>query len=64
DDNHGNSSGNRDKRGGGSGSTGTRDRGDHPRGGRHIPHGTDPTSGESFNSLSRKLAGPVNTAEL
>ncbi|WP_010119477.1 HNH endonuclease signature motif containing protein [Corynebacterium nuruki] len=64
DDNHGNSSGNRDKRGGGSGSTGTRGGGDHPRGGRHIPHGTDPTSGESFNSLSRKLAGPVNTAEL
>jgi hypothetical protein len=64
DDNHGNSSGNRDKRGGGRGSTGTRDRGDHSRGGRHIPHGTDPTSGESYNSLSRKLAGPVNTAEL
>jgi hypothetical protein len=64
DDNHGNSSGNRDKRGGGSGSTGTRDRGDHPRGGRHIPHGTDPTSGESYNSLSRRLAGPVNIAEL
>jgi hypothetical protein len=61
DDNHGNSSG---KRGGGSGSTGTRDSGDHPRGGRNIPHGTDPTSGESYNSLSRKLAGPVNTAEL
>jgi hypothetical protein len=57
DDNHGNNS---DKRG----STGTRDRGQHPRGGRHIPHGTDPTSGESYNSLSRKLAGPVNTAEL
>jgi hypothetical protein len=64
DDNHGNSSGNRDKRGGGRGSTGTRDRGDHSRGGRHIRHGTDPTSGESYNSLSRKLAGPVNTAEL
>jgi hypothetical protein len=58
DNNHGN------KRGGDSGSTDTRDSGDHPRGGRHIPHGTDPTSGESFNSLSRKLAGPVNTAEL
>jgi hypothetical protein len=64
DDIHGDSSGNGDKRGGGRGSTGTRDRGQHPRGGRHIPHGTDPTSGESFNSLSRKLAGPVNTAEL
>jgi hypothetical protein len=58
DDNHDNNS---DKRGGGSG---TRDSGDHPRGGRHIRHGTDPTSGESYNSLSRKLAGPVNTAEL
>jgi hypothetical protein len=57
DDNHDNNS---DKRG----SPGARDSGDHPRGGRHIPHGTDPTSGESFNSLSRKLAGPVNTAEL
>jgi hypothetical protein len=61
DDNHDN---NGDKRGGGSSSTGTRDSGDHPRGGRHIPHGTEPTSGESFNSLSRKLAGPVNSAEL
>jgi hypothetical protein len=61
DDNHDN---NGDKRGGGSSSTGTRDSGDHPRGGRNIPHGTDPTSGESYNSLSRKLAGPVNTAEL
>jgi hypothetical protein len=58
DNNHGN------KRGGDSGSTDTRDSGDHPRGGRHIPHGTEPTSGESFNSLSRKLAGPVNSAEL
>jgi hypothetical protein len=57
DDNHGNNS---DKRG----STGTRDRGDHPRGGRDIRHGTDPTSGESYNSLSRRLAGPVNIAEL
>jgi hypothetical protein len=64
DNNHGNSSGNSDKRGGGSGSPGARDRGDHPRGGRHIRHGTEPTSGESYNSLSRKLAGPVNTAEL
>jgi hypothetical protein len=61
DDNHDN---NGIKRGGDSGSPGTRDSGDHPRGGRHIPHGTDPTSGESFNSLSRKLAGPVNIAEL
>jgi hypothetical protein len=61
DNNHGN---NGNKRGGDSGSPGTRDSGNHPRGGRHIPHGTDPTSGESFNSLSRKLAGPVNTAEL
>jgi hypothetical protein len=61
DDNHGNNS---DKHDSEHGSPGTRDSGDHPRGGRNIPHGTDPTSGESFNSLSRKLAGPVNTAEL
>jgi hypothetical protein len=58
DDNHNDSS---DKRGG---STGTRDDGDHPRGGRHVPHGTEPTSGETYNTLSQKLAGPVNTAEL
>jgi hypothetical protein len=64
DDKRGGGSGNRDKRGGGRSSTGTRDSGDHPRGGRNIRHGTDPTSGESYNSLSRKLAGPVNTAEL
>jgi hypothetical protein len=61
DNNHGNHG---NKRGGDSGSPGTRDSGDHPRGGRHIRHGTDPTSGESYNSLSRKLAGPVNIAEL
>jgi hypothetical protein len=64
DNNHGNHGNHGNKRGGDSGSPGTRDSGDHPRGGRHIRHGTDPTSGESYNSLSRKLAGPVNIAEL
>jgi hypothetical protein len=54
DDDHGNKHGR----------TNRPDGGDHPRGGRHIPHGTEPTSGETYNSLSQRLAGPVNTAEL
>ncbi|WP_146881350.1 HNH endonuclease signature motif containing protein [Corynebacterium nuruki] len=64
DDNHGNSRDDNSKRDGESGRTSRLGGGDHPRGGRHVPHGTEPTSGETYNSLSQRLAGPVNTAEL
>ncbi|WP_414120894.1 HNH endonuclease [Corynebacterium nuruki] len=64
DDNHGGNDGHNSGKRGERGKAGRRGGVEHPRGGRHIPHGTEPTSGESFNSLSARLAGPVNTAEL